>query len=87
MPITQSAKKALRQSDRRRTQNNIKKEAYKKGVKDFRKLVAAKKLDEAKALLPKVFKALDKAAKTNVIKRGKADRLKSRLSLQLKVKV
>ena len=86
MPITKSAKKALRQSVRRRTQNVLRREAYKKEVKNFRKLVAAKNLNDAKALLPKVFKALDKAAKTNVIKKGKADRLKSRLSLQLKVK-
>lgn len=86
MPITQSAKKALRQSVRRRTQNTLRKDAYKKEVKNFRKLIIAKKTDEASALLPKVFKALDKAAKTNVIKKGKADRLKSRLSLSLKSK-
>ena len=43
-------------------------------------------LEGAKALLPKVFAALDKAAKTNVIKKGKADRLKSRLSTKLKAK-
>lgn len=86
MPITKSAKKALRQSVRRRTQNGLRREAYKKEVKNFRKLVLAKNINDAKTLLPKVFKALDKAAKTNVIKKGKADRLKSRLSLQLKVK-
>lgn len=85
MPITTSAKKALRQSIRRRAQNLIKKESYKKASKDLRKLVAEKKLPEARALLPKVFKALDKAAKTNVIKKGKASRLKSRLSIKLKI--
>ncbi|MDP1689295.1 MAG: 30S ribosomal protein S20 [bacterium] len=84
MPITKSAKKALRQSVRRRTQNNLKKETYKKEVKNFRKLILAKNINDAKALLPKVFKALDKAAKTNVIKKGKADRLKSRLSIKLR---
>lgn len=80
MPITQSAKKALRQNVRRRLQNLKRKEAYKKAVKDFRKLVAAKKTDEAKNYLTKVYQALDKAAKTNVIKKNKASRLKSRLS-------
>jgi len=80
MPVTTSAKKALRQNARRRVQNLVKKEAYKKAVKEFRKLTAAKNIEGAKKLLPNVFKALDKAAKTNVIKRGKADRLKSRLS-------
>jgi len=80
MPITQSAKKALRQSVRRRAQNLARKDAYKKVVKEYRKLVASKKLDEAKAKLPAVYKALDKAAKTNAIKKNKASRLKSRLA-------
>ncbi len=80
MPITQSAKKALRQNVRRRRENLKRKEAYKKVVKDYRKLVAAKKNDEAKNYLTKVYQALDKAAKTNVIKKNKASRLKSRLS-------
>ncbi|MBI2033930.1 MAG: 30S ribosomal protein S20 [Candidatus Liptonbacteria bacterium] len=80
MPITQSAKKALRQNVRRRRENLKRKEAYKKAVKDFRKLVTAKKIDEAKNYLTKVYQALDKAAKTNVVKKNKASRLKSRLS-------
>ena len=80
MPITQSAKKALRQNVRRRRENLKRKEAYKKVVKDYRKLVAAKKNDEAKNYLTRVYQALDKAAKTNVIKKNKASRLKSRLS-------
>ncbi len=80
MPITQSAKKALRQNVRRRRENLKRKETYKKAVKDFRKLVVAKKIDEAKSYLTKVYQALDKAAKSNVIKKNKASRLKSRLS-------
>ncbi len=75
----------MRQSVVRRARNLIKKEAYKKEVKNFRKFLAMKNLDGARALLPQVFAALDKAAKTNVIKKGKADRLKSRLSKKLKV--
>ncbi len=80
MPITQSAKKAMRQTRRRYARNLIKKEAYKKAVKNFRKLVVEKKVEEAKKILPAVYKALDKAAKTNVIAKNKASRLKSRLS-------
>jgi len=80
MPITSSAKKALRQNERRNLRNTIKKEAYKKAVVSYRKLVAKKKLDEAAKALPAVFKALDKAAKTKVIEKNKASRLKSRLS-------
>lgn len=86
MPITQSAKKALRQNIRRAARNLQKKEVFKKAIKMYKKLVHAKKLDEAKAELIKVYKALDKAAKTNVIKKNKASRLKSRLAKLLKTK-
>lgn len=80
MPITASAKKALRQNIKRRVKNLAKKEAYKKAVKNFRKLVIEKKAEDAKKMLPQVYKALDKAAKTNVIAKNKASRLKSRLT-------
>lgn len=80
MPITSSAKKALRQNKTRHARNTTKKEAYKKVVVKYRKLVAAKSHDEAIKLLPLAFKALDKAAKTKVIEKNKASRLKSRLA-------
>ncbi len=80
MPITKSAKKALRQNKTRNARNVVRKDAYKKQVTTFRKLVLAKKLDEATTALPLVFKALDKAAKSKVIEKNKASRLKSRLS-------
>ncbi len=80
MPITASAKKALRQAHTRRARNLVRKTAYKKAVTNYRKLVTAKKLEEAAKALPAVFKALDKAAKTHVIEKNKASRLKSRLS-------
>lgn len=80
MPITKSAKKALRQSLRRRAQNLIKKEAYKRLVRDVKKFVSAGKQKEAEKLLPQLYQALDKAAKTNAIKKNKAARLKSRLT-------
>ena len=84
MPITSSAKKALRQNQTRRERNVTRKETYKKEVKTFRRLVAEKKLDEAKKHLSAVSKALDKAVKTGVIKKNKSSRLKSRLVKLLK---
>lgn len=84
MPITQSAKKALRQNKTRHARNVIKKESYKKTVTNFRKLIVAKKNEEAVAALSLAFQALDKAAKTKVIEKNKASRLKSRLSQMLK---
>ncbi len=80
MPITRSAKKALRQNESRRKRNTVRKESYKKLVVGYRKLVVAKKVDEALKSLPLVFKALDKAAKSKVIEKNKASRLKSRLT-------
>ncbi|MEK9173062.1 MAG: 30S ribosomal protein S20 [Patescibacteria group bacterium] len=84
MPITKSAKKALRQNLTRHKQNNKKKEAYIKLFKDFSNLVSGKDADKAKEALAKVFQALDKAAKTKVIEKNKASRLKSRLSKMIK---
>jgi len=52
-------------------------------VKQFRQLVEAGQLDDARAKLPSVYKALDKAAKSGVIKKNKSSRLKSRLTTQL----
>ena len=78
--ITKSAKKAYRQNLRRRAKNLQRKTALKTVLKNYKKLVAAKNLDAAKNELPKVYKALDKAAKVNLIKKNKASRLKSRLS-------
>ena len=83
MPITSSAKKALRQNVARRKKNLQKKEAYKKIVKEFRKLVASKDLEKAKSILGKAFQSLDKAAKSGTIKKNKASRLKSRLAKKL----
>lgn len=84
MPITASAKKALRQSKRRQVRNVARKNKYKGLVKDFKKAIAAKEFDTAKTLLPKVYQSLDKAAKTHAIKKNKASRLKSRLTAHLK---
>ncbi len=80
MPNLKSAKKALRQSERRRVQNIKKKKVFKDTVKNIRMLAAAGKQSEALLLLPKAYQALDKAAKTNVIKKTAASRVKSRLT-------
>jgi len=83
MPNTASAKKALRQNEKRRAKNLSIKRNIKKNVKQFDGFVISNNLEEAKKQLQVVFKILDKAAKTNVIKKNKAGRLKSRLSLRL----
>jgi small subunit ribosomal protein S20 len=79
-PITSAAKKALRQSQRRRRRNLQSKEKIKKLLKEVRNLISQKKTEEAKKLLPQVYKTLDKAAKTGLIKKNAAARKKSRLA-------
>ena len=79
MPIKLSAKKALRQSKRRAAANLKGKKAMKDIVKKIGKLVAAKKTEEAKKLIPLAYKAIDKNAKIGVIKKNAAARKKSHL--------
>jgi small subunit ribosomal protein S20 len=80
MAITKSAKKAWRQSLRRRARNLIYKTKIKNLIKEARNLVLAKKIEEAKKLLPQIYKILDKAAKVGVIKKNTAARKKSRIA-------
>ncbi|MDP2735129.1 MAG: 30S ribosomal protein S20 [bacterium] len=80
MPITTSAKKALRQSVRRKVRNLKRKGTLKDLVKQERKLASLGNAKEAKELLPKLYQALDKAAKRGIIKKNAASRRKSRLT-------
>ncbi|RJQ32017.1 30S ribosomal protein S20 [Candidatus Parcubacteria bacterium] len=79
MPITASAKKALRQSYKRREFNLKRLNEMKAAVKDTRK-TKTEKPEEAAKSLSAAYKAIDKAAKRGVIKKGAADRKKSRLA-------
>lgn len=83
MPITTSAKKALRSSSKKRGFNIAKKESINKVVKQVKKLVLEKKAKEAKALMPQVQKILDKSVKTGLLKKNTASRKKSRISAMI----
>lgn len=80
MPITKSAKKALRQNIKRRARNLVYKNKIKKLIKEVRVLVSENKTDQAQKLLPQVYKILDKAAKVRVIKKNTASRKKARIT-------
>lgn len=84
MPNLKSAIKAMHQAQRRRVFNSRRKDKYKDALKDFRKAVAAGKKDEAAKLMGKASSQLDKAAKTKVILKKKASRLKARMAASLK---
>lgn len=80
MPITKSAKKALRASERKAVFNLRRKRVLKSEVKNIQSLVKEGKADEAKKALSSAYKALDKAAKMNTITKNHASRRKSRLA-------
>jgi small subunit ribosomal protein S20 len=84
MPITKSAKKSLRQSGRRQKRNLAYKNKMKSLIKEARFLVSQNKTEEAKKLLPGIYKILDKSAKENIIKKNNASRRKSRLAKLIK---
>lgn len=84
MPITASAKKELKSSANRRVFNLRRTRTMRDVVKDVKKLVQGGKATEARELLPKAYKAIDKAAKRGVIKDNTAARKKSRLSAFIK---
>lgn len=84
MPITSSAKKALRQAGKKRLFNLRRKNKVTDAVKKIEKLVAGKKVEEAKKLLPIAQKAIDKAAKHNTLNKNTASRMKSRLARLVK---
>ena len=86
MPITTSAKKALRSSLQKNAVNDRTKKKLKEGAKSIEKLVVAKKFADAKAALSSAYSAIDKAAKNGVIKKNTASRKKSRLSRMAKAK-
>ena len=83
MPITKSAKKALRQSIRRAKQNRVRKDAFRSAVKLVKQAGASGK-ENLNELISAAYKAIDKAAKTNVISKRTAARKKSRLIASLR---
>jgi small subunit ribosomal protein S20 len=83
MPITTSAKKAIRSSTKKKIFNLRKKNQMTSVVKQYKKLVDSKDSKGAEKLLPTLQKAIDKAAKTGLIKKNTAARKKSRLMKKL----
>ena len=79
-PTTKSAKKALRKEIKRRKHNLFYKRKIKAQIRELKVLILKNKKEEAKKLLPQVYKVLDKAVKEKVIKKRAGARKKSRLA-------
>ncbi len=80
MANTASARKAIRVSDRKRIVNDRLRKTMRKAIKEIKDLSREKKMKEATALLPNVYKAIDKAAKRGVVKQNTASRKKAYVS-------
>lgn len=83
MPITQSAKKALRGSVEKKKVNDRRKKAMKESMKAVEKLAKTDK-GAAQKLVSQAYSAIDKAAKKGVIKKNTAARKKARMTRVVK---
>ena len=80
MPIIKAAKKSIRQDKKKKQRNIHRKKTLKLLLREAMDLVEQNKKEEAKKLLPQIYKALDKNAKNNVIKKNTSARKKSRIT-------
>jgi small subunit ribosomal protein S20 len=79
MPTSPSAKKRLRQSERRRLRNRAAKSALRTQIKKVRTAVTNNDLAQAEAELTNTIRKLDKAGAKGIIHANTAARYKSRL--------
>ncbi len=86
MPVIKSVFKNVRSSERKRLINLKTKDAVKGQLKEFNRFVANKQTKEAEAVLPKLYKAIDLAAKKHVISPNSAARKKANAAKKLAVK-
>ena len=75
-----SAKKRIRQSEKRRINNKYYMKTARNAIKKLRNTTDKK---AARELLPKISSMLDKLARKNVIHQNKASNLKSKLAKQV----
>ena len=80
MPLLKQAKKKMRHDKKRTEANSKKKIALKKLIKVMRKTPTAKNLTQ-------VYSSLDKAVKTHLIHKNRANRLKSRYAKKIAAQV
>lgn len=81
MPNKPAAKKYLRKSKKRYRRNRAARDNLKKIIKKTRKSIDDNEKKKAQNNLQTAIKALDKAAKSGVIKKNTAARKKSRLTI------
>lgn len=83
MAHTLSAKKRIRQNEKRRALNRWRKRRLHTTVRDFEHSLARGTIDEAQTALTKAMSTLDRIAGKGAIHRNTAARKKSRLTRRL----
>lgn len=83
MPNIESARKELRKAKKRTVANRLWTSSISDLMKNSKRLIEKKEIQKAEALVLKALQILDKAAQRKVIKKGTADRKKSRLIRKL----
>ena len=78
IPIIESAKKRLRQNEKRRKRNKKIKAELKAVTKKLDKLIEQGEKEEAQELLPDLMQCADKAASKGPFHRNKSARIKSK---------
>lgn len=77
MPVTKSAKRALRKSLRRKALNDWRRNLIKQAIRNFKKALKHNNQVEAEKWLQQIYQQVDKAAK-RFLNRNKAARLKAK---------
>lgn len=83
MANTYSAIKRMRQEQRRTVINRMRKTRLRHAIRAMRRVLEQKNAQQAQALLPNTFSAIDRAAKWGIIKTNTAARYKGRLTARL----
>ncbi|HNW23263.1 MAG TPA: 30S ribosomal protein S20 [Candidatus Dojkabacteria bacterium] len=83
MPNLKTSIKDLRSTKRKTVYNDRLRKRVKKSIKNFNDALNIGDKNKVEKVLKNTYKVLDKAAKKNVINKGKASRKKSRLAVQL----
>ncbi len=80
MATSKSGNKSVKQAEAKRVFNVRRLRAMKDAIKQVAVLVDAKDTKAAENILPKAFKAIDKATKRGILKKSTASRRKSKLA-------
>ena len=84
MANTISALKRSRIAERRTLINRMRKSRLRHQIRSMRRVLEAKDVKAAEALVPKTFSLIDRSAKWGIIKSNTAARYKSRMTLRLR---